>query len=179
MLNLQSAYVHDQGTLDILKESQQRINSMSLIHETIYRNSDFSAIDFTEYIRAIASNLVQSYRNPNSQVELVVEMDKVLIGLDQSIPCGLIVNELVSNAMKYAFVGRKKGKLNIQVKEKKGEKIELVIKDDGVGLPETLDAKQSGSLGLTLVNALTEQLDGTLTTKSTKGTSHTLSFVRR
>ncbi|HEY8404698.1 MAG TPA: PAS domain S-box protein [Flavobacteriales bacterium] len=179
MLNLQSAYVNDEATLNVLRESQERINSMSLIHETIYRNSDFSAIDFTEYIKSIAANLVQSYGNPNTHVELVMEMDKVLIGLDQSIPCGLIVNELVSNAMKYAFVGRKKGKLCIQVKEKKGGKIELVIKDDGIGLPSTLDAKHSGSLGLTLVNALTEQLDGTLNTKSNKGTAHTLTFIRK
>jgi PAS domain S-box-containing protein len=179
MLNLQSGYVNDESTLNVLRESQERINSMSLIHETIYRNSDFSAIDFTEYIKAIAGNLVQSYRNPNTHVELVMEMDNVLIGLDQSIPCGLIVNELVSNAMKYAFIGKKKGKLCIQVKEKKGDKIELVIKDDGVGLPSTLDAKRSGSLGLTLVNALTEQLDGTLNTKSSKGTAHTLTFIRK
>jgi len=179
MLNLQSDHVSDQATLDVLRESQQRINSMSLIHETIYRNSDFSAIDFTEYIRAIASNLVQSYRNPQTQVELIADFDKTLLGLDQSIPCGLIVNELVSNAMKYAFKGKKKGSLSIVVKEKRGNKIELVVKDDGIGLPELWDSKKSGSLGLTLVNALTEQLDGTMVTKSNKGTTHTLSFVRR
>lgn len=179
MLNLQSDHVNDQATLDVLRESQQRINSMSLIHETIYRNSDFSAIDFTDYISAIASNLVQSYRNPQTQVELIADFDKVLLGLDQSIPCGLIVNELVSNAMKYAFKGKKKGRLCIEVKEKRGNKIELTIKDDGVGLPESWDSKKSGSLGLTLVNALTEQLDGTMVTKSNRGTSHTLSFVRK
>lgn len=179
MLNLQSDHVSDQATLDVLRESQQRINSMSLIHETIYRNSDFSAIDFTDYISAIASNLVQSYRNPQTQVELIADFDKVLLGLDQSIPCGLIVNELVSNAMKYAFKGKKKGRLCIEVKEKRGNKIELVVKDDGIGLPESWDSKKSGSLGLTLVNALTEQLDGTMVTKSAKGTTHTLSFVRK
>ncbi len=179
MLNLQSSYVHDQGTLDVLKESQQRINSMSLIHETIYRNSDFSAIDFAEYIRAIAGNLVQSYRSPQTTVDLVLEMENVSVGLDQSIPCGLIVNELVSNAMKYAFVGKKKGKLTIQVKEKKDDTIDLVIKDDGVGLPDGWSEKRSNSLGLTLVNALTEQLDGCLITKSGKGTSYTLSFQRK
>ena len=179
MLNLQSSYVTGSGTKEILKDSQQRIASMSLIHETIYRNSDFSAINFSDYIQSIASNLVQSYSNPQTHVELITELSAVSINLDQSIPCGLIVNELVSNAMKYAFVGRKKGKLTIKITLHPESKVELTIKDDGVGLPDSWDITQSNSLGLSLVQALTEQLDGTLTTHVNKGTSHTLSFIRK
>lgn len=179
ILNLQSSYVSDEAVQDLLKESQQRIASMSLIHETIYRNSDFSAIDFAEYVGVIAGNLVQSYHKPGTQIELITELDNVTINLDQSIPCGLILNELISNAMKYAFIGRKKGKLLIQVKEKRGKQIELIIKDDGSGLPKSFDIKNSNSLGLTLVNALTEQLEGTLETKSGKGTTYILRFEKK
>lgn len=179
MLNLQSSYVSDSATLDVLKESQQRINSMSLIHETIYRNSDFSAIDFSDYIKAIARNLVQSYHNPQVSVQLETQLDKVHINLDQSIPCGLILNELVSNAMKYAFVGRKTGKLSVIVKELNEGAVELTVKDDGVGVENPSGEKRSNSLGLTLVEALTEQLDGTMDTSSNNGTTYSLTFVRK
>lgn len=179
MLNLQTAYVEDENTLEVLKDSQQRINSISSVHEIIYRNSDFSSIDFSEYIRTIVHNLIQNYINPEVDFELILDLAPVEIDIDQSIPCGLIINELVSNVMKYAFKGREKGKLWISVSEDGSNQVELRIKDDGVGLPKKEETKRQGSLGLTLVSAFTEQLNGTLITKSHNGTSHTLTFIKK
>jgi PAS domain S-box-containing protein len=178
ILNLQSSYVNDEATLEILQESQNRIKSMSFIHETLYRTTDFSSIDFSEYIKSLSYNLIQSYRLQNCAVEFLPEIDKVSMSIDQSIPCGLIVNELVSNALKYAYKGRKKGKLIVELKEQDNQ-IHLRIADDGVGLPPNFKFEKNDSLGVQLVYSLTEQLDGTIQVDSEKGTSFLITFGKR
>ncbi|MFN0031335.1 MAG: PAS domain S-box protein [Flavobacteriales bacterium] len=179
ILNLQSGYVKDADTLQILQESQQRIASMSYLHETLYRTADFSKLEFTKYIRTIVSSLVQSYSNNGTRVELLQEFDEVYLGIDQSIPCGLVVNELVSNAMKYAWHGRDKGKLNILLRQKPNNRIEITIADDGVGLPPSFHYAKTGSLGIQLVYTLVEQLDAKLDVKTnSKGTTFKMAFNR-
>jgi PAS domain S-box-containing protein len=178
ILNLQSSYVDDEKTLEVLRESQQRIKSMSFIHETIYRTADFSKLEFTEYVRTIANNLIQSYRAGNESVSFVADMDEIYLNLDQSIPCGLIVNELVSNALKYAFKGRKKGTLTVGLHEKNNT-IELCIKDDGVGLPKDFGYEKTNSLGIQLVYALLEQVDAEMEVKSKNGTEFLIRFQRK
>jgi two-component sensor histidine kinase len=178
ILNLQSSYVSDPSTLDILQESQNRIKSMSFIHETLYRTTDFSSINFSEYIKSLSYNLIQSYRLQNCTVDFVADIDTIEMSIDQSIPCGLIVNELVSNALKYAYKDRKKGKLIIELKEN-GNQVSLKISDDGVGLPENFKFEKNDSLGVQLVYSLTEQLDGTIEVNSEKGTSFLITFEKR
>ncbi len=179
ILNLQSSYVSDQATLDILQESQQRIKSMSFIHETLYRTADFSKLEFTQYINTIITNLVRTYRTADTEVELKAELDDIFLSLDQSIPCGLIVNELVSNAMKYAWKGKKKGKLTATLKEKKSGLVCITLADDGVGLPKDFQYDKTDSLGIQLVYTLIEQLDAKLQVKSSnKGTSFNIEFKR-
>jgi PAS domain S-box-containing protein len=178
ILNLQSSYVSDPSTLDILQESQNRIKSMSFIHETLYRTTDFSSINFSEYIKSLSYNLIQSYRLQNCTVDFVADIDTIEMSIDQSIPCGLIVNELVSNALKYAYKDRKKGKLIIELKEN-GNVVSLKISDDGVGLPENFKFEKNDSLGVQLVYSLTEQLDGTIEVNSEKGTSFLITFEKR
>lgn len=178
ILNLQSSYVTDAGTLEILQESQNRIKSMSFIHETLYRTTDFSSINFSEYIRTLSYNLIQSYRLNNCQVEFIPEIDVVEMNIDQAIPCGLIVNELVSNALKYAYKGRNKGKLFISLFENKG-RVTLKITDDGVGLPENFKFEKNDSLGIQLVYSLTEQLDGTIQVESHDGTTFLINFEKK
>lgn len=179
ILSLQSSYVTDEGTLSILQESRERIKSMSFIHETLYRTSDFSKLEFTPYLKTIISNLVQSYRSPGLQVAFVPDLHDVYLSLDQSIPCGLIVNELVSNAMKYAWKGKKKGKLGVKLHENEPGLIELIISDDGIGLPKTFSYEKTDSLGIQLVYTLLEQLDARVDVKtSSKGTSFTILFRR-
>lgn len=178
ILNLQSSYVKDEKTLEVLRESQQRIKSMSFLHETIYRTADFSKLEFTNYLRSIASNLIQSYRTSDVQIEFVDNMETVFLNLDQSIPCGLIVNELVSNALKYAFRGKKKGKLKITLNEKEGV-VTLIIADDGVGLPKDFNYDKTDSLGIQLVYALTEQLDAKMDVANKKGASFSIVFKKK
>lgn len=178
ILNLQTSYVSDEGTLEILKESQNRIKSMSFIHETLYRTTDFSSINFSEYIKSLSYNLIQSYRLQNCHVDFVADVDEVEMSIDQAIPCGLIVNELVSNALKYAYSGKSKGSLTISLKEK-SRRIFLQISDDGVGLPKNFKFEKTDSLGVQLVYSLTEQLDGTIEVDSSKGTSFLIIFDKR
>jgi PAS domain S-box-containing protein len=178
ILNLQTSYVNDPGTLEILKESQNRIKSMSFIHETLYRTTDFSSINFSEYIKSLSYNLIQSYRLQNCHVDFVADVDEVEMSIDQAIPCGLIVNELVSNALKYAYTGRSKGKLAISLKEK-NNRIFLQISDDGIGLPENFKFEKTDSLGVQLVYSLTEQLDGTIEVDASDGTSFLIIFDKR
>lgn len=178
ILNLQSSYVSDQGTLDILQESQQRIKSMSFIHETLYRTTDFSSINFSEYIKSLSYNLIQSYRLTNCEIDFIPSIDVVEMSIDQAIPCGLIVNELVSNALKYAYKDRNIGKLWIDLHEQ-DNKITLQITDDGVGLPKSFKFEKNDSLGVQLVYSLTEQLDGTIEVISNQGTSFLITFEKR
>jgi PAS domain S-box-containing protein len=178
ILNLQSSYVSDPKTLEILRESQQRIKSMSFIHETIYRTADFSRLEFMDYIKTIASNLIQSYRSAATRVDFVPDMQSVGLNLDQAIPCGLIINELVSNALKYAFKGRKKGVLTVVLREEEGEII-LAVKDDGVGLPKDFAYEKNNSLGIQLVYALLEQLDASMKVNQSNGTEFFISFRRK
>lgn len=177
ILNLQASYVSDPVTLNILQESQQRIKSMSFIHETLYRTADFGRLEFTQYVSTIVNNLVQSYRRADCSVELLTTLDDVYLSLDQSIPCGLIVNELISNAMKYAWKGKNKGVLKVNLHEELQGNVFLTIEDDGVGLPKTFLFEKNDSLGIQLVYSLLEQLDAKMAIKSdSNGTSFSISF---
>ena len=161
MLNLQRRFVDDPKMLDVLEESQNRISTMSFIHESLYQNSDFSSIGFADYLERLTQNLIHSYSKISARVELISQLDDIHINLKQAIPCGLIVNELVSNCLKYAFKGRETGKVFLRV-EKKGEELEIEVADNGVGLPEEFDIETNDSLGVYLVQALNDQLDGVL-----------------
>ena len=180
MLNLQRRFIKDPGLLQVLDESQNRIATMSYIHESLYRNTDFSSISFSEYLVRLSNNLIHSYARQDCQVELRTVLDDVHLKLDQAIPCGLIVNELVSNAMKYAFVSRPFGCITLRVQRVRGDLLEIEVQDDGVGLPEGFDFSQNDSLGVYLVQALTDQIDGTLLVRNNEngpGCSFLVSFT--
>ena len=175
ILNLQSSYIEDKKTLSILKESQDRIKSMSIIHESLYQTNDFSKINFSEYIVSLSKNLVHSYSYLDKFIDLTHDIEDVSLNLDTSIPCGLIVNELVSNALKYAFEGRKEGKIRINLSINKGNVV-LVVSDNGVGFPKNINFRETNSLGLQLVTTLVEQIEGTVEMISKKGTTYTIKF---
>ena len=183
ILNLQKKFVHDDKTIVGLEEIQNRVSTMSIIHETLYQNTDVSRIGFPSYITRIAGNIIQGYQS-STKVELVTELDDVEAPLDQAIPCGLILNEWVSNAMKYAFEGREKGVITVRLQavEVDGaedmEEIRIEVKDNGIGLPEGFDWSTRDSLGLYLVQALSEQLDAELTAETDGGTRFLISFRR-
>ncbi|MFI5148457.1 MAG: PAS domain S-box protein [Bacteroidia bacterium] len=175
ILNLQSSYVKDKRTLEILRESQNRIKSMAFIHESLYQTKDFSSINFTEYVTNLTSNLVHSYQGFEDQVILDLKVQEVYLNLDLAIPCGLIINEILSNALKYAFPKNRKGKINLRLSHKNQE-ISLVIQDDGIGLPEHIDYRNTESLGLQLVVTLVDQLGGQIRLDRSKGTKFTIVF---
>ncbi len=175
ILNLQSSYVKDEQTLNILRESQNRIKSMSYIHESLYQTKNFSSINFSEYIVNLSNNLFHSYQIFDNFIELKLEVDPVNLNLDQAIPCGLIVNELITNSLKYAFKGKTEGMIFIGISEK-GKAITIRIEDNGLGLPKGFNYRKTETLGLQLVVTLVEQLDGKLELKSEKGTKYLITF---
>ena len=176
ILNLQSSYVKDQMTLDILRESQNRIKTMSFIHESLYRSDDFSYVNFSNYINSLSSNLVQTYIIKHANINLELDLGDVNLSLDQAIPCGLIINELVSNSIKYAFPLNRKGKIRIEL-TKKMNKMYLKVEDNGIGLPDNLDVENTDTLGLQLVYILISQLDGDIKVINKKGTRFLFNFT--
>lgn len=176
ILNLQSSYVKDENTLEILRESQNRIKSMSFIHESLYQTKDFSSINFGEYIENLSKNLVLSYHIFDNFIETSYELEEVELNLDQAIPCGLIINELITNSLKYAFPEKKEGaKIWINV-SLEGNMVRIELGDNGVGLPEGFDYRETDSLGLQLVVTLVEQLDGTIEMSRSQGTTYLITF---
>lgn len=177
ILNLQSSYVKEQSTLNILKESQNRIKSMAFIHESLYQTTDFSQINFSEYVITLSQNLVHSYGVFDNFVKLDLQVKDISLNLDQSIPCGLLINELVSNALKYAFPEREKGTITIELYEK-NEEVFLKVSDNGIGLPKNINYRDTESLGLQLVMTLTEQINGTIELDNTSGASYSIRFKK-
>lgn len=175
ILNLQCSYVRDTQTLNILRESQNRIKSMSYIHELLYQNKQFSSIRFSDYLLNLATSLIASYQVSDTKIDVVYDIKPVDLTLDQAIPCGLIVNEIITNSLKYAFDNRTEGKLFVELKLK-NNLVALRIADDGVGLPNNIDFRQTESLGLQLVVTLVEQLDGTIVKEEIAGTGYLITF---
>ncbi len=178
MLNLQSSYSSNDELSAILRECQGRIQSMAFIHEMIYRNPNFSGIDAADYLTLLCGQLIQGYSPPNTDLYFTKDIERVFLSLEEAIPMGLIVNELISNCLKHAFVGRKEGKLNLCLKEI-DRRVHLSISDDGVGLKEEFGKAQTDSLGTQLVLALTQQLDGELSSERINGTRINIVFQKR
>ena len=176
ILNLQSSYISDDAALKIIRESQDRIKSMSFVHESLYQSNTLSEVNFAEYIQNITRNLYHSYAKPGGVIKLEFDLDNIYLNLDTSIPCGLMINEIVSNSLKYAFVGRESGMIYVKFKRLPSGQLELVVGDDGVGLPEDFVIETADSLGLQLVTTLATQVSGNLEIDKSSGTKFTLSF---
>ncbi|MES2589847.1 MAG: histidine kinase dimerization/phosphoacceptor domain -containing protein [Bacteroidota bacterium] len=179
ILNLQSSYINDEKILEILEESRHRIRSMAIIHENLYQTTNFSSINFKNYSRELVRNLISSYQfNKHLEIELVENVDLVDLSLDQAIPLGLIINEIITNSMKYAFDNMKKGKIYLELKEKNNN-ITIVVGDNGIGLPKDFDINKSDTLGLQLVITLVEQLDGKIKLENKKGIKYFITFEKQ
>lgn len=174
ILNLQSSFVQDENTLGILRESRNRIRSMAIIHENLYRTKDFSSINFANYLQNLTANLIASYRI-NEEVVLDADLQDIDLVLDQAIPCGLLMNELITNALKYAWKPGEKGTITLRLSENENM-VELLIADDGIGLPVPFEEMNSDTLGLQLVVTLIEQLEGELKVETENGTKYLIKF---
>jgi PAS domain S-box-containing protein len=177
ILNLQSSLVTDEKTLAILRESQSRIRTMSYIHESLYRTKDFNEINFKEYLTNLSKNLVSSYV-VGKKVSLKLNINELHLNLDQAIPCGLIVNEVVTNSLKYAFTNQNDAEITVEVHEDNDE-ISLIMGDNGIGMPENFRSKTNETLGVQLIEALTEQLDGNLQIENLGGTKYLITFRKQ
>ncbi len=176
LLKLQSNNVEDDRTKSILKDSQNRIFAMSAIHETIHGSEKLSEINLKSYISKITTSVFQSSLIDPKKVKLNTDIGEIPISINQASPIGLIINELISNSLKYAFSDERKGEINVSMKKQKKE-LELTVMDDGVGMPKDLDWKNSSTLGLKLVRTLVEnQLDGSIDMQNKNGTKFTIKF---
>ncbi|MBI4552731.1 MAG: GAF domain-containing protein [Candidatus Latescibacteria bacterium] len=177
LLSLQSASIQDPQTFEMFRDSRDRVKSMALIHEKLYRTQDLAHIDFAEYLHNLATELFQSYRVNPSLIVLNVHADDVSLSLDTAIPCGLIVNELVSNSLKHAFPAGQEGEVRIDLHAHPQHQWALSVRDTGIGFPADLDFRNTTTLGLQLVMTLVEQLEGTIELERNGGTTFTITFT--
>ncbi|HUH66243.1 MAG TPA: PAS domain S-box protein [Syntrophales bacterium] len=177
LLRHQAEYAQDQRIHDIFLESQSRIKAMSFIHEKLYQSDNLAKVDLRDYISSLAKSLFSTYKVNAAQIKLAVDADGISLGVDTAIPCGLIINELVSNSLKHAFPDNRTGKIDITVRPVGPGELELVVGDDGVGVPMDLDIINAKSLGLHLVTLLAKnQLRGHIEMVRYRGTSFRIRF---
>ncbi len=171
LLDLQSDYIQDEQALDVFRESQQRVRAMALVHERLYQSKDLSRVDFAEYIQNLSNDLFLSYGTDAANIALKTNISAITLDIDTAIPCGLIISELVSNAMKHAFPDGRKGEITIDFHPVGDDgKLALVIRDNGVGLPTDWDPENVTSFGLRLVNMLARQLRAEIEISPSDGT---------
>ncbi len=176
LLNIQAETAGNEVFSNLLGESQQRIKSMSLIHENLYQSENLQEIDFEDYINMLANSLCRFYSVPGVSILLDIQVDHVALDLETAVPCGLIINEIISNSLKHAFKGREgTGTISIALTKTKCNYV-LEIKDDGCGLPEDFQLETATSMGIEIVSILTQQLDGKIRTFGTEGAGFEIRF---
>lgn len=176
LLDLQAIKSTNSELVGMLRESQNRIRSMALIHQTLYQSHDFAQVDFQRFLDELLPRLTQAYASPSSVVSTHVNAHDVKLPINEAIPCGLIVNELVSNALKHGFTEQQNGKIVVDIRELEDRQVVLTVSDDGKGIPQELDLAHTGSLGLQLVTLLTQQLHGQLDIQRTNPTQFSMRF---
>ena len=162
LFSLQSQYTTDTQVLSILTESQNRLQSMALVHQQLYQSEQLSYVDFAGYLEKLVDRLFSCYQISRQRIDLDLRVDRVCLNLDTAIICGLIANELISNSLKHAFPSSRQGLIEVQLSNQDGESLKLIIRDNGIGFPSDFDIQQTNSLGLRLVRILTRQLKGRL-----------------
>ena len=175
LLSLQAARIQDERVRDLLKNSQSRIRSMALVHERLYQSPDLAQVDFAGYVQELSRELFYMYNVNPAAIKIHIDVEGVSLGIDQAVPCGLIINELISNSLKQAFPGDRSGELRLQMRKDREETI-LVVSDNGVSLPQDLDWRNTTFLGLQLVSTLTEQLEGEIELDRSGGTTFKITF---
>ena len=176
LLGLQSRAIADVDVRRMFEESQNRIYSMALLHETLYQSEDLSRIDFPEYVRQLADHLFKSYGVAGGRIRLRTTLEHLSLNLDAAVPCGLIINELVSNSLKYAFPEGREGEISIDLRGQPGGMARLVVADNGIGLQSEVDWTTTRSLGLRLVRSLAQQLGAKIEVRPHGGTEINLVF---
>ena len=165
LLNLQSMYIKDKEAFDVFKESQDRVKSMAMIHEKLYQSGNFAEIDFSQYIKNLTSSIYSSYGMDTKLIKLKISAENIFLDINNAIPCGLIINELVTNAIKHAFPSGRSGEINIKFSRIDNKYI-LSVQDNGIGLPDSFIIEKTESLGMQLIYSLVSQLEGEFEVKT-------------
>jgi len=176
ILQLQSGYTKDEQSLATLRESKNRINAMATIHEKLYQSDSLAKINFQEYIEEMIISLLVTYGVNTGTIEREIDAEGIYFDIDTAIPCGLILNELISNCIRHAFPEGKNGHIKSSIRSDSKGEFTLTVSDNGIGFAEDIDFRHSNTLGLHLLNALTEQLDGTIELERNKGTTFRVTF---
>ncbi len=179
LLHLQSYHIKDAQAMEMFQESQDRVQSIALVHEKLYRSPDLTHIDFSQYIKSLTKGLYRSYRIDPKQIELKSKIEDVSLGIDMAVPCGLIVNELVSNSLKHGFPPHWKGKgrIGVMLRRKGEDEVELIVRDNGIGMKKEVDHSDDSSLGLRMVHILVvDQLQGSVNVNRKNGTVIKITF---
>ncbi|HEV3329879.1 MAG TPA: sensor histidine kinase [Bryobacteraceae bacterium] len=176
LLRLQGRYLNDNEARGMFEESQNRVHSISLVHEKLYRAGDLARVDFHDYLLSLTKGLTDGWLGAGVPVEVTVEAAGMQLGVDTAIPCGLIVTELFTNALKHAFPNVASGSIRVAMVAGPDDWLELTVEDNGIGLPKTLDFRRSGSLGLELVSSLVRQLGAKIEIVRTPGTRFRIEF---
>jgi len=176
LIQLQAEDVEDAHLRDILHESQMRIHSMAMIHEKLYQSAELSRIDYGEYIADLAHTISRTLRDEKKDIKINIHADEVALNINQAIPCALILNEIITNAFKHGFRYRKSGNINISV-QKKNDKITITVENDGAPLPSDFSLQSASTLGMTLIQTLSQQLDARLSYKNEKTVNISFEFT--
>ncbi len=176
LLNLQSRRIQDPAVLEAFKESQRRIRSMALIHERLYQSTDLSRIEFSQYLRNLATHLFHSYQVDSGRIRLSLDAEEVFLNINTAIPCGLIVNELISNSLKHAFPEGRAGEVAVALQRVVGDGYMIRVQDDGIGFPEGLDFRRTETLGMQIVSTLANQIEASIELTRDEGTNFTIRF---
>ncbi len=175
LLSLQSQEIQDEQARHSFHVSQDRIRSIALVHDKLYRSDDLARIDMGEYINSLADVLRNSYGLTSKDVNLKIQVGNILLGVDRAIPCGVIVNELVANSLKHAFPTNRPGEISVRFKEV-GGRYSMTFCDNGIGFPDDIDISRPSSLGFTIVTALTGQLHGAIALLRDNGAGVKITF---
>ncbi len=177
LLSLQSRAIEDQKTKELIKATQNRVISMSMVHEMLYMRSDISKIEYKSYVQELSEFLIKSIKGIENKIKLDIDIPNIKLGIDTAIPLGLLINETITNSLKYGFCDEDQGEIHIALKKDPNKDYVLNIGDNGIGFPETVDFKNTKSLGLKLIHNLTRQLRGSVTRdNSKKGTNYVIRF---
>jgi two-component sensor histidine kinase len=176
LVKLQSHHIKDPYMLEILRESENRIRSMAIVHTKLYNSKNYEELDFADYVRSLTESFYTTYGMKLNKINIRIEIKDIILNIDTAIPCGLIINELVSNCIKYAFPDKREGMITISMSTNKNGSYTLIVKDNGVGLPEGFNVHTSKTLGIELVTLLTSQLNGTLEIATNGGAEFKIIF---
>ena len=176
LLRLQSRFIKDQNSIDIFKETQNRVRSIAILHEKLYQSDNLAKIKINEYVKILAEDLMYFYELEESNINMILDIDDVSLNIETAIPCGLLINEMVANSLKYAFPNQKNGEIKIELHSNNEDQFNLTVGDNGVGIPEEIDPEKAETFGMQLIKYLTKQLKGTIELDNNNGTKYQLKF---